>query len=53
MITYVFKALNLSSKQELTLEIESISIAEAMAKGKEDFFEKFFVAPEESSIRRK
>ena len=53
MFTYIFKALNLSSKQELTLEIEAVSIAEAMAKGKEAFFAKFFIMPEESNIRRK
>ena len=53
MFTYVFKALNLSTKQELILEIEAISIAEAMAKGKGAFFAKFLICPEESSIRRK
>ena len=53
MFIYTFKALNLSTKENLSLEIEAITIAEAMEKGKRAFFKKFGITPEESSITRK
>ena len=53
MFTYIFKALNLSTKADLLMEIEAITIAEASAKGRKAFFEKFNIEPEESYTRKK
>lgn len=44
---------HLPTRAEMTIEIEAITIAEAFAKGKKLFFEKFDIEPEESRIQRK